>query len=83
MTWSILARDEDGRFGVAIASRFLAVGGLCVHTRAGVGAVATQALLNPLYGGAGLRSLADGRSAEETVRALTGPTKGATCVRCT
>ena len=37
MTWSILARDERGRFGVAIASRFFAVGALCVHTQRGVG----------------------------------------------
>ncbi|MBE0549075.1 MAG: DUF1028 domain-containing protein, partial [Rubrivivax sp.] len=33
MTWSILARDADGRFGVAIASRFFAVGALCLHTQ--------------------------------------------------
>ena len=40
MTWSLLARTDDGRFGAAIASRFFAVGALCVHTRRGVGAVA-------------------------------------------
>ena len=50
MTWSIVAREADGSFGVAIASRFFAVGALCVHTRAGVGALSTQALMNPLYG---------------------------------
>jgi uncharacterized Ntn-hydrolase superfamily protein len=50
MTWSIVARDADGSFGVAIASRFLAVGALCVHTRRAVGALSTQALMNPLYG---------------------------------
>lgn len=33
MTWSILVRDENGHFGVAIASRFFSVGSLCVHTR--------------------------------------------------
>ena len=60
MTWSILARDGDGRFGVAIASRFFAVGALCVHTRRAVGALATQALMNPLYGPAGLARLAEG-----------------------
>lgn len=59
MTWSILARDAQGNFGVAIASRFFAVGALCVHTRAGVGAIATQALMNPLYGPAGLDLLAN------------------------
>lgn len=71
MTWSILARDGQGRFGVAIASRFFAVGALCVHTRRATGAVATQALMNPLYGPAGLDHLSAGRSAVETVGLLT------------
>ena len=70
MTWSIIARDADGRFGVAIASCFLAVGAWCPHTRRGVGAVATQALLNPLYGPAGLDRLAAGESPEQVVAAL-------------
>lgn len=65
MTWSILARDAQGNFGVAIASRFFAVGLLCVHTRAGVGAIATQALMNPLYGPAGLDLLAQSARADE------------------
>jgi uncharacterized Ntn-hydrolase superfamily protein len=60
MTWSILARDADGRFGIAIASRFFSVGSLCIHSRAGVGAIATQALMNPLYGPQGLALLAHG-----------------------
>ena len=76
MTWSILARDGDGRFGVAIASRFFAVGALCVHTRRAVGALATQALMNPLYGPAGLAMLADGRAAGEVVAALTSADAG-------
>jgi uncharacterized Ntn-hydrolase superfamily protein len=71
MTWSIIARDDAGRFGVAIASRFFAVGALCVHTRAGVGALCTQALMNPLYGPAGIAMLAEGLSADEVVQALT------------
>lgn len=71
MTWSILARDGDGRFGVAIASRFFAVGALCVHTRAGVGALSTQALMNPLYGPQGLALLAAGRPAADVVATLT------------
>lgn len=77
MTWSILARTPDGRFGVAIASRFFAVGALCVHTKAGVGALSTQALMNPLYGPRGLALLADGRSAAEVVATLTGADDGA------
>ena len=70
MTWSILARDDAGHFGVAIASRFFAVGALCVHTRRGVGALATQALMNPLYGPAGLRLLSEGQTAAEVVARL-------------
>ncbi|MDQ6880703.1 MAG: DUF1028 domain-containing protein [Pseudomonadota bacterium] len=76
MTWSILARDEDGTFGVAIASRFFAVGALCVHTRRAVGALSTQALMNPLYGPAGLAQLAAGQSAQQVVCALTSADEG-------
>jgi uncharacterized Ntn-hydrolase superfamily protein len=76
MTWSILARDESGRFGVAIASRFFAVGALCVHTRRGVGALSTQALMNPLYGPAGISMLAGGRAPAEVVAALTAEDAG-------
>jgi uncharacterized Ntn-hydrolase superfamily protein len=76
MTWSILARDPQGRFGVAIASRFFAVGALCVHTRRGVGALSTQALLNPLYGPAGVALLGEGRSAADVVATLTGADAG-------
>ena len=71
MTWSILARDDEGRFGAAVASRFFAVGALCVHTRRGVGAVATQALMNPLYGAAALDMLEGARAPDEAVLALT------------
>jgi len=70
MTWSILARDDNGHFGAAIASRFFSVGALCVHTRRGVGAIATQALMNPLYGPAGLDLLAQGQDGAATIAAL-------------
>ena len=63
MTWSILAREPDGRFGIAIASRFFSVGSLCIHSRAGVGAIATQALMNPLYGPQGMAPLRLGTGA--------------------
>lgn len=76
MTWSLLARDGDGCFGVAIASRFFAVGSLCIDTRGGVGALATQALMNPLYRPQGLALLAAGSSAAEVVAALTGADAG-------
>ncbi len=76
MTWSILARDADGTLGVAIASRFFAVGALCVHTRRAVGALSTQALMNPLYGPAGIAMLADGVAAADVVARLTDADAG-------
>ena len=76
MTWSILARDERGQLGVAIASRFFAVGALCIHTRRGVGALSTQALMNPLYGPAGMEQLAAGLPAHEVVEHLTNADEG-------
>ena len=76
MTWSIVARDEAGRFGVAIASRFFAVGALCVHTRRGVGALSTQALMNPLYGPRGMDLLAGGMAPAEVVAQLTSADAG-------
>jgi uncharacterized Ntn-hydrolase superfamily protein len=49
MTWSIVARDPSGALGVAVASKFFAVGALCPAVRCGKGALSTQALVNPLY----------------------------------
>ena len=71
MTWSIVARDADGSFGIAIASRFFAVGALCPHVRARVGAVATQALCNPLYATPALDAMARGEQPAAVVEALT------------
>src|SRR3546814_3366107 len=66
MTYSIVARDaQSGHLGVAVASRFFAVGALVPHLRAGVGAIATQAFCSPLYGTDGLALLAAGASVEE------------------
>ena len=76
MTWSILGRDEHGLLGAAVASRFFAVGALCLHTRRGVGALSTQALINPLYGPAGLDLLGAGRSADDAVQTLTDADAG-------
>jgi uncharacterized Ntn-hydrolase superfamily protein len=67
MTWSIVARDASGAFGVAIASKFFAVGALCRHVRSSVGAVATQALVNPMYGAGALDALAQGRTPGEAI----------------
>jgi uncharacterized Ntn-hydrolase superfamily protein len=76
MTWSIIARDASGAFGVAVASKFFAVGALCPHARSGVGAVATQALVNPLYAGPAFDLLAAGLPAAGIVRQLTSADDG-------
>jgi uncharacterized Ntn-hydrolase superfamily protein len=71
MTWSIIARDEaTGRIGIAVATCAFAVGARVPHIRTGVGAVATQATVNPSYGPRGLALLAAGANAEDCVRAL-------------
>src|SRR5258706_10041811 len=76
MTWSIIARDASGAFGVAIATRFFAVGALCPHAASGVGALSTQALVNPHYGKQGLELLRAGVPAPEVVKRLTAPDEG-------
>ena len=76
MTWSIIARDASGAFGVAIATRFFAVGALCPHAESAVGALSTQALVNPYYGRHGLDLLRAGVPAPEVVRQLTAPDEG-------
>ena len=76
MTWSIVARDASGAFGVAVASRFFAVGALCPHARSGVGALSTQALINPTYARPGLDLLSEGLPPSEVVRVLTSADAG-------
>ena len=76
MTWSIVARDESGRLGVAVASRFFAVGALCPYSRGNVGAISTQALVNPGYGPAGLALLAQGLPPARVVEMLTAGDPG-------
>jgi uncharacterized Ntn-hydrolase superfamily protein len=78
MTFSVVARSADNtHFGVAVASKFLAVGAVVPAARAGVGALATQALANIAYRDAGLDALAAGRGAQETVDLLTAADPGA------
>ena len=78
MTWSIIARDPPtGAFGIAVATRFFAVGALCPHAMSGVGALCTQALVNPIYGPHGLKLLGEGVAAAEVVRRLTAADAGA------
>ena len=71
-TYSIAACDlAAGQWGVAVQSKFLAVGSVVPWAAPGVGAVATQAWANPRYGPDGLELLAAGLSAEEVVARLT------------
>jgi len=71
MTFSIVARSEDGtHLGVAVASKFLAVGAAVPAARAGHGALATQAWANLGYKAEGLTLLADGLNAHATIDAL-------------
>ena len=72
-TFSIVARDpQNGQLGVAVQSHWFAVGTLCPWAEAGVGAIATQSLVDPSYGALGLNLLRIGRSAEETLAELLG-----------
>lgn len=71
-TFSIVAYDpETGELGVAVASRVLAVGYIVPWAKPGVGAIATQALVNVSYGPEGLKLLGQGLSPEEVIRRLT------------
>ena len=77
MTFSIVARSADGdAWGVAVASKFLAVGAAVPAARAGVGAIATQAYANLTYRPDGLAMLAEGKSAQQTVDDLTAANDG-------
>ncbi|WP_050404559.1 DUF1028 domain-containing protein [Bradyrhizobium embrapense] len=77
MTWSIIARDSaTGQLGIAVATRFFAVGALVPHIAPDIGAIATQALVNPYYGIDGLALLRDGNSPHETIAALLAPDSG-------
>src|SRR3954467_6934826 len=77
MTWSIIARDPSGAFGIAVASKFFAVGAICPHGEGGVGALSTQALPNPLWGYRGMRLLREGMAAQAVVDQVTKPDPGA------
>jgi uncharacterized Ntn-hydrolase superfamily protein len=74
MTFSIVAFDaETESWGIAVASKFLAVGAVVPWGRAGAGAVATQAMSDVSFGPRGLDLLAGGVSAGEAIERLTGP----------
>lgn len=70
-TFSIVARDPvTQELGVAVQSKFLAVGAVVPWAKANVGAIATQAYANLDYGELGLALLKKGYTAEETLKAL-------------
>jgi uncharacterized Ntn-hydrolase superfamily protein len=76
-TYSIAACDLDAaQWGVAVQSKFLAVGSVVPWAEPGVGAIATQAHANPRYGPDGLALLRDGSSAEEVVQRLVAADDG-------
>ena len=71
MTWSILVRDPaTGALGAAVATRFFAVGALCIHVEGRVAALATQALVNPMYAVRGMPMLREGQAPEAVAAAL-------------
>jgi uncharacterized Ntn-hydrolase superfamily protein len=77
MTWSIIAKDgATGQFGIAVATRFFAVGARVPHIAAGHGAIATQALVNPYYGIDGKTLLREGKSPRDIVTILTAADDG-------
>ena len=76
MTWSIVARDASGAFGVAVASKFFAVGALCPHAQSNVGALATQALVNPLLAAPALAGMAEQHDPVGLLAALLAADRG-------
>lgn len=67
-----MARDPDtGDFGVAVQSHYFQVGPVVPWAESGVGAIATQSMVNVSYGPIGLEMLRNGFTAEQTLKALT------------
>lgn len=76
-TFSIVAWDPESKsYGVAVQSKFIAVGAVVPWAKAGVGAIATQAWANTSYGPKGLDLLASGMTAEAVIDRLTGQDEG-------
>lgn len=78
MTWSILARDPaTGTLGVAVASRYFAVGAICPFVEGGIAALATQALVNPMYAAHAMPRLRASEAPADILAALVTPDPGA------
>lgn len=70
-TYSIVARDpETGELGAAVQSHWFSVGSLCTWARPGVGAVATQSVVEPAYGPRALDLMAEGSAAGDALAEL-------------
>jgi uncharacterized Ntn-hydrolase superfamily protein len=70
-TYSIVARDPaTGELGAAVQSHWFSVGSLCTWARAGIGAVATQSVVEPAYGPNALDRLTEGVAAEQALGEL-------------
>lgn len=77
MTYSIVARDPSTeQLGIAVASRFFAVGALVPHIRGGKCAVATQAFINPMLGLEGAERLAAGETSDAVLADMIGRDDG-------
>ena len=77
MTWSIIAKDNaTGQIGIAVATKFFAVGARVPHIAPGIGGIATQALVNPYYGIDGLKLLREGRAPRDIIETLTAGDAG-------
>jgi uncharacterized Ntn-hydrolase superfamily protein len=77
MTWSIIARDDaTGQIGIAVATRFFAVGARVPYIVPGIGGIATQALTNPYYGIDGARLLREGGKPRDIVETLVAADSG-------
>jgi uncharacterized Ntn-hydrolase superfamily protein len=77
MTWSIIARDTStGQLGIAVATRFFAVGARVPYIAAGIGGIATQALINPYYGIDGVRLLREGQKPRDIIKTLIAADNG-------
>jgi uncharacterized Ntn-hydrolase superfamily protein len=71
MTWSIIAKDNaTGQIGIAVATKFFAVGSRVPHIAAGIGGIATQALVNPYYGIDGVKLLREGCEPRDIIETL-------------
>jgi len=71
MTWSIIAKDNAaGQIGIAVATKFFAVGARVPHIAPAIGGIATQALVNPYYGIDGVRLLREGRAPRDIIETL-------------